>query len=431
MSNRLRSCLLVSLLLPACGSEGGASDAAIPPDAPAGADAGLHPEAIPIVDGMAEGTIAEPGESVWFEETSDGGEWIVVELELHDPQLFPIVKVALYDAADTILATNQQGYADLGRPGKVRAYLEEAGTYYLVVTDDAPPSGTEPWTPVSFTVVVRAPMAPSEYLDPETGDSLGDALAVPDTGGFLATDAFLIGRHEHAADADAFVLPVADQRRLNVFLADGSVRRMAAYDPAGALYARVDRDLYPLGRIDPPMHAGAGDWSIVLAGASATAGGWYVAWVAANAPPDYPFDGTTTEAEDPGAPGTNDSAGTAEALPLYTYSDADRYGLAGLPVGRLSDASDVDVFAFQIDDPADLFLACWAGFIGSGARLLQIDFLDSAGTLINTSHELGDDARIDWTPTVAGSYSLAVRKFDQDPEVASDYYKCAVLVMPP
>jgi hypothetical protein len=424
MTRRARLTLAIALALTACGSDGGAADAAVdaaPPDPPDAAppqpDADLFPDDQPIIDGMAGGLFADVPFFQWFELTSPGGQWIVVEVAVDGfDHNYQAVVMWLYDATGALMVKSVVAVHRFDQPSVLRAYLAEPGAYYIGVDGVGIDSGTP------FTLTVRPPAVPSEYLDPETGDTTADAVVVAGEPGVFGMSAFLLGMYDHAGDSDSFAVPIVMPYLFRLDLLQGAPYTVALFDPAGELYAQVNLADHPRGGIGPPMPMAPGSWTARFEGVSgATTAYLAAAHVFEEAFP--PLLGM--EVEDPASPGTNDTSYTAEECALTSVLDDTGIYVDGFAMaGRLSTSDDVDMCDFWFGASIDIIIVCEGASWGSGARGLRVDVMDELGTTVASAGETDGRARIPQQTLPAGRHVVAVSKSGQDSGVPADYFRC-------
>ena len=159
----------------------------------------------------------------------------------------------------------------------------------------------------------------------------------------------------------------------------------------------------------------------------------------------HSFGGSNIPEAEVGTGATNDIPADAETNAEFIGNSTGGYSGAFVE-GNLAggDASDVDWFEFPISDfgvsPDSTWSiggACSAQRIGSGLRVLNLTLEDQAGGEIHSANEspdesatFGDGGKAFPSGSVT-SLLLKVSAGSQDADVAGDYYRCGVVLIPP
>lgn len=450
---RVVSFLAAAACLAGCpGPEPVTEDAGAQPDAPMPTerDGGMRRDAGPSDDDFSgarpvptDGTavmdaIEAPNDRDFWRFEGNAGDWVAISTEANpddDPEMVDTV-ITLYDASRMQIAENDDALPRTSTDSEIVIRLPATGTYYIEVQEFSTWMPSDPPMPrgrsafrYELTVVTLADGGPVN-IDAERGNDAASAQALR-FGGSSMNLAFVLGSFASATDVDVYSFSVSSERRLlsiDVMPAGpegyGSTRaagRAMVTNRAGdVILARIEPRGMSQDDLSPTLTAGDYLLWVDAGGGTAGANDHYV--LKAILSEDNPLEAETM-------PGMNDSPMTAERLALMEQGGVQR----GFILARL-DATDVDVFSFEVAAGRRISAFCGAQSSGSGVRGLTTRLLGPDGMMVlgmGSETATRGAAITDVSATSMGTYYLRLAASGRDPMVAGDFVRCGVRVAPP
>jgi hypothetical protein len=412
---------------------------------------------IPLTLGMLSPMehIEVEGKRVFFTITLDAGAFLDIATKCNPGDVSGVLDTAitLYDATGaTELASDDDAFPRLSTDSELFYRTQAPQTLCMSVEDYSTWSGGTPMAHPNdtFRLTVSA-LAPSTVNNPDTepNDDATSAQTgtIQTVSGGATGAARIYGGLDTMNDVDVyrFTMP-SGAAQMQVWLPPNGDKPAPMVSTYGSTMQRfamkvTTMDGTVVGALSPPP--GFPTKMSAAAGIMVTPGTTYLLWIQRALPAgmndfyasevDFVTD-NPPELEMLGA-STNNTLAMAETLTLNAGAPKTKDGFI---TGRLT-PSDVDFFSFTLGAGDSVVLACSSRRDGSGLTAPTFDFVDGAGTSLQSETET-DTADVLWDmggskPAVvapdAGTFALKVSATGQDSVNTGNFYRCGLHVTSP